>query len=256
MSVLLTLGGVEFPETTGLHTHVETQLEQDLGRVPGRVFLIDPDFFTDADPRNLAIPGNKCEIDSGSVTLGTFDNGSNCFDMLAGGEMTIRPNVAWPTDEWTIYGVLRPRTPASGTSSYALGYSRDGWQSGDVMPWVGLNAGAARFTIYDGNGIRLGHQPGGGFIDQTTAFMATFSTRDGLRLFVNDHSEAVAEDASDKRALTKGYEAGQWSVLRDFQGQAGLTGLHSFDFGKPEYAHFRRAIFKALDNRHGLGLTF
>lgn len=255
MSLLLTLGGVTMPDATGLETHISTQLEDDISHVPGRVVLIDPDHFTNDDPRNIARTGSSCDIQAGSVTLGTFDNGSTCFDMLAGGEMTILPDVAWPTEAWTIFGVMRPRTPASGSSSYSLGYSRTGWQSGDVMPWVGLNAGAARFTVYDGDGIRLGHQPASSFLDETVALMATFSVRDGLRLFVDDHSAPVAEDATDKRALTAGYEAGQWSILRDFQGQAGVTGLYSVDLGPPEMAHYRRSIFNGLNNRHGLGLT-
>lgn len=224
---------------------------QAMGSVPGWRIFLDPAHTVNGAPRNRALPNNVTSLSSESLAAGVFDNGSPAFQFNE--TMSIQPNVSINNETWTAFCVVKLAEGPGGTAADFVD-SIDSWEEPALSVRYGFNVTKESMTYYTGYSVSAeGNRarytlPEGSFVDRTVLAMWTFSTRDGIRLFIDGKLEDHAED--DKRPFDVGYLAGEWRMFNGFRGLVGMSGMLDIDLGWAEHTGHRRAIEKFLMNKY------
>lgn len=240
MTVILPLPGVVVPSSLALPTVQVDEISRALGGVPGWKVLGDPAFSSGSQVRNRA--RRNQQMPSAQPLIAATINGQPAWDASANSGPRITPGVGMSPNEWSFFFAIR--TPAAGASG-----GREILRSLATPSGAGI---APRVTIRTGGQIAMIAQDtsdlrvNGPTIPDNLPFvgMATFSVRDGCRMYIN--GVLAAANANDKRPLTSDFASGEYGVLRG--SSAGLTmtcgifGILDIDLGQPENAGHRRAI--------------
>lgn len=227
-----------------------------MGHVPGWVMLLDPDYLVGANAvRNRALRDGIATNDPGAVPLDAFDNDEAAFAPTQGSLLQLRPDrAAFDPESWS-YFTVGMVSEASGVLPRLVSPVVE---QGDVLgPYIVFyETGYHGVALYEGSGaispalrrinaaVRMAERT------SPALLMFTFSTRDGLKIFVD--GELSASNPDDKRPLDFGYQAGTWELFRGMRGQWGMTGVLNIDLGWPEHAGYRRSIERFLMNKYGI----
>ena len=223
---------------------------QAMGAVPGWKLFLDPAHMVNGAPRNRALPNNVTSLVFGEMALSEFDNGSPAFQFNE--TVGIQPNLPIHNSAWTMFSVVKMADVEIAGLPSEMAISLELGEEPELCVRHGFNVYQTAMTFYEGPTIssraRYNYPQGeGNFRAQTLLAMWTFSTRDGIRLYLNgkevDHKE-------DKRLFDRGYGAGEWIMFRGFRGLAGMTGMLDIDLGWAEHTGHRRAIEKFLMNKY------
>ncbi|WP_375058423.1 hypothetical protein [Zobellella sp. DQSA1] len=210
--------------------------------------MADPDHLVDGGIKNRAIANNSLIRNTGVVTTGTI-SGHPSITM----ETIIRPYATdfdFNPDAWSSFFVFNTDlTEAVGGRELIrpLIVNTPGY-----APRITIRTGG-QFAVYDSNGnVRL---EAAGVIQNnvTILMMATFSTRNGLKIFANGHQVAI--NSADKNPLDNQYHGGQFEMFRNSpttNTQLGICGVLDIDLGWPEHAGYRRAIERFLMDKYGI----
>lgn len=253
-----TTQGVNFPGATGLPTITRTPEGRAMGAVPGWAMLLDPSYGTEqAGLRNrakrAAMAGHSALGPSAiSLALASANmGGQDAVYIPDDGGARLQPNVAFNPDAWTFFAVMKPRARPS--SFLGMAWSVDG--ATGRAPKIGLTADATRFQVWENtdpanSATRISYNAGSPLTGIPRLFMATFSTREGMRLYLDGTEVARAPGAN--LPFSRGAGAGQWEVFYAGRGWFGMTGLLDIDLGWAEHAGHRRAIAGFLRQKYGL----
>lgn len=251
MRRIISLAGVELPNAVALPTIGRTPEGRAMGGIPGWRVLIDPAFADAGAARNRARPAAMLPRQGSAYTFGTI-SGQPAFAAVAGG-----PHFGVTTpmnpDSWSVFFVVQtPRGGASGGRELLRG-NTIAPAVGNVGPRVTIRVNGTLAVIENiSTNIRVN---GPAIPDNIpTLLMATFSTRDGLRLFID--GALVAANPEDRRALDNEFGANQYGLLRATSAGlpllAGMCGILDIDLGWPEHVGYRRAIEGFLMAKYGI----
>jgi hypothetical protein len=219
--------------------------DEAMGHIPGWELLVDPDFANDNGALNR-VTAKTLAIDSSpnfGTPLGTFSGGETAFTPADGDYVSYNPALAFPQTAWSVVFAARPEVRVSSFNNVIT--PKSSHSNPEIAPRIGFNPAATSFRVLQ-NGLngdataRLSYTPGTDFSTRDTLLMATFSTRDGLRIFEN--GVEVAADDTDTDVFTAGYGSGQWNILSYGRGKFGMIGILSIDLGWAENKVFRDAI--------------
>lgn len=232
-----------------------------LAAIPGMKMWLEPgEQFRDPATYVLTERANGVKLAPESLTdptrlptLGTFANGSPCLECptpITQKQFPETPIAANPT-EWTAVAVIHasstvgngheilsaPVTTVDPDYSLRFGINSSGvlrlWQ-GDVTPRI--------------------DDAVNNYLEEDVLVMATFSTREGLKLYRN--GVLVATNAADKAPLTipevKIGQAGTGPSSGTFNGKLGHVLLLDIDLSWPEYANHKANLDSILLNHYGI----
>lgn len=246
MKSIIEMPGVSLPTPSNLPPVSRSPEGIAMAHIPGWSLFADPKYVKNGRVRNRAAPRSLTST-SGTLAFTTL-NGEQMIDTTAA-EARLTGLPAIDPTSWTVFSVFRPIELTG--PSYDVARSITDAPVGGLSMRVGLNAGAARITIYEGtSAIRLAYTPPINFNNRLALLMYTFSVRDGLKIFENGELVATAPD--DKRPLTQGYGAGQWQMYRLNRGLIGMGGHLHTDLGAPENDGYRRQIEQFLMEKYGI----
>lgn len=229
-----------------------------MGHIPDWLCLFDPEYASDGGAYDRARPPVLAEVDSSpnhGIPRSVFPNGQPAFNPTSSAFTSWNADVAFPRDAWTVFAVVRTASGSTGSAQFFVGPKQASPESSPI-PAVGLSQDNAHFRVWaHGSAVpagaaRIGYTPSVGFLNRTALLMATFSIRDGLRLFEN--GVQVAANAADKAPIAATYAPGEWNFLRFTRGLYGMTGVLSRDLGQAENAPYRKAIETFLLTKYGI----
>ena len=236
-----------------------------MGAIPGWIDYIDPDYIDASAPwvRNRSVANSKYGANATPV-LGTFPNGQKSFSQVEGSGYGIYSDPLSqsidPT-QWSIFTTCIPGYVSSELNENVIVRGN----SSNVGPELGLRVALTRSSGYPivrefssgtsgsgstSNPSRLTVNVN--LINRTVPsfVMFTFSTRDGLRIFIDG---ALAGSApTDKRPIQVDLGPEQRSFFRGVRGSYGVTGILNTDLGWEEHTGYRRAIEKFMFDKYGI----
>ena len=233
-----------------------------MGHIPGWRALLDPDYRQGNNVFNRARHPELAAYTASSsgINLNTFPNGETAFNPIDGKFCSFDPNVAINNDAWSIFAVASITDhPSGGTSNNIVSVKSTLSDPEDVSPRFGFREGGGSLAVWQ-NGRssdtsaqvrRITYSAPVNYVGRVAFVMATFSTRDGLKLFSD--GELVASAPDDKRPFTTGFAAGQWEFMSFTRGLWGMVGLLDVDLGWPEHAGYRRSVDRFLVSKYVTG---
>lgn len=242
------LQGVRLPQATGLPVVAPTPEGKAMGAIPGWNILIDPDYVGHNSVLNRAKIDSMFMASNSGYEYGAI-SGETAFSL--GGGPRFAPTVDMNPTAWSAFFVVQtPRDGATGGRELLRPIEID---TEGVGPRVTIRANGHLWLYGTSTTVdRLG----GPEIPDNEAFlaMATFSTRDGTKLYCD--GELVAANPDDKRPLDEKYSAGEYMLLSgtsaDLPMLVGMCGVLDIDLGWPEHAGYRRAIERFLMDKYGI----
>ena len=236
-----------------------------IGSAPGWALLFDP------DPKYMTLPGSRYDNaalnrENGKMLSTERNvindentgpefieiNGSPAIRVTGGSFYQFYSNADISPDEWTVFAVVAPSEEegepfrqfiAISDSSDTEGLSLSiGFSNGDVHVYEYGNSGLSSPTRLSApDAIEMDGTP--------HLVMATFSTRDGLRIFVDGQLKAQADD---KRPLERMYQAGEYRIARFLRGGIGMSGVLNADLGQNENTKSRQRIETLMMSKYGI----
>lgn len=216
--------------------------------------LIDPAYVDGLKIVNRASGHVEDAVVTGGgadLPMGQFPNGEIAFAPENGNSIRFNPNSDINPEEFSMFAVAMPEP--SPTRQQIVGTFLEP-TAPLLAPVFGLTNG--------GNGLRFypyGESSGDGRLVYNQTFsgtgvpwllMITFSTRDGLRGFVNDSEVVTVPD--DRRPLQARYQAGQWGIFQGIFGLYGMVGVLNSDLGQPENSERRLSMARFLIHKYGI----
>lgn len=246
------LTGVTVPVASGLPRLAPTGAEVALARIPGWLMYLDPAsrFVGTAGVLNRAIAGNVLSAQNDAPVEGAFSNAAPALvfngasnNRMLYGNFDINPAA------WTFWAVVRLADVDDGIAN--LVRPATDTPDGSTSIRVVFN-GSGYLRVLDGSdgGQRVTHNDAEAYDGVTCLIMATFSTRDGCRLFRN--GTLVDDDTTDKTVLDYAITSGSFRFFQNYSGLVGHAGMHSIDLGWPENAGYRKAIEQAMALKYDL----
>lgn len=260
------LHGVELSGATSLPTVTRTDEGRAMGAVPGWGMFGDPAYvYLDDNTMLNRASGAITEMffPENPINLGSFpDSGAPAIDMSQLGFAVYGSSDVNPASH-TLFAVLmldaehgpgdaQIRNMGYGNGAYAE-------EDGEITLNWGYLPQTSSLTVRE-HSVGANNTAGqssarlnavvGDVFGETHLFMMTFSTRDGLKLFLD--GELVGENKDDKRPLTRDFNAGEWTMFRNCRGYYGMHGLINIDLGWPEHAGYRRSIERFLMGKYGI----
>lgn len=256
------INGVRLDNTNGLPTVQRTPEGIAMGAVPGWLELLDPDY---CDPvaltvRNRARSRMHFSAQGGNgLPLDTFPGNATAFAPSDGVITRIDSSgVAMDPTRWSFFAVVMPSTSSSSDHNNLVRGSDNVSIGEDVGLRIQISrvSGALSVLSYSPfvspNPIRIGYSSDLIAKGTPTLVMLTFSTRDGLSIFEN--GVLVAQNVTDKRPLTQGWQAGNRAYLRGCRGLYGMIGMLNLDLGWYEHTAYRQSIEQFLLTKYGIAV--
>lgn len=249
--------GVHVKNSTGLPSINIKPEDTAIGNVPGWNTLLDPDYVFPDKQRVLnrvnqgqyatsRSGGGIDGINTGTMASGEtgFESGSESSDLLG-----IDMPTAWNPTAWTFFAVCEFEN-----SQGVQFLVRDsvGVDAGEFAPNISFNAVGDSIRVWNNRdeGFRLSATNPG--IVQFVPFlvMVTFSVDLGLKIWKD--GEIIASDPTATEPLTAGYQAGEWSVLRNCRKRFGYVGLLDVDLSAEKMSGDRRALERFVMNKYDI----
>lgn len=251
MKRIIPLAGVQLPASVSLPAISRTPEGRAMGGIPGWNMFADPDFRTASTVRNRAKPNSHIPAQNGSMAMGVM--GGKTAWQLATSTPRFVANTDMNPNAWSMFFTVQ--TPLAGsTGGRELLRSLSTDSSTGIAPRLVIRtAGQLSVLTNDSADVRADAV---GPIPDNVPFlvMATFSTRDGVRIFRD--GQQLVHNPNDRRPLNSDYHAGQYVTLRgnsNFVMAAGMHGILDIDLGWPEHAGYRRAIEGFVMGYYGIG---
>lgn len=234
-----------------------------MGGVPGWNTLFDPAYVRPggvgtvnrAKAMSIAPPAGGSSHQT--VGVGEFPNGEAAFE-AQGDDDT--PSMVGTADinptAFTVFWVAR----ASGSMSASapqnvIANLASAATASDIGPYITYNAAATNLNWFEvnhsGQSVYRLRAVGIGISETDPELvMCTFSTEQGCRIWRN--GVLIESEPDDKRPLTAGFRAGEYTMLRNSRGQRGMVGILDIDLSAPEHGEHRLAIERFLMNKYGI----
>src|SRR5690606_25685474 len=84
---------------------VLTPEDRAMAHIPGWRLFYDPEYITNGEPRNMALPDNVSELFGPALSTAAFPNGAPGFNL--DDSRRVQPNISFPQTAWTVFGVFR-----------------------------------------------------------------------------------------------------------------------------------------------------
>lgn len=250
------LQGVKLPAAGG-PSIVVTPEGKAMGHIPGWKALIDPSYPVDTGTRNRALPSNILKgLDA--LTYGAL--GGNTAFTLPSRLRSNGPIARFdmnPT-EWTWFCVLKNEMVSPAGPSYLL--SPISSIVGGILPCIVLRTSGQLSVASELPQVSTVYRvsadtavPSG---SPASLMMVTFSTTEGIKMFKN--GSLVAENKSDKNALTDGYQSGNLQIMTAGSTSGagnlllGLQGILDIDLGAAENSGYRRIVERFVMSKYGI----
>lgn len=255
----LKLRGVSLEAANGLPTISITPEGKAMGSIPGWKMLLDPAYPAGTGLLNRARANDVLNTIDAALEpgdFGQFANGEIAYSM--GNSITKRlpSTFAMNVDAWSAFFVLS--IDRSGTASGGTELMRPEDRLSDgIGPRITVRTNG-QFAIIGTRDSNIRLDTGGNSFpdDSVRVMMATFSVREGLRIF--DNGKLVAENGNDRAPLDEQFTAGEFAFFRSRPSSGiescliGMTGILDIDLGWPEHAGYRRAIERFLMDKYGI----
>lgn len=233
-----------------------------MGHVPGWALMTDPDYVKVPDAATVEqrtvldrVSGTKllASRSVGETELITDPASGQTLVHASGedgtylqwyGESDINP------DRWTVWAVLAGE---GNRSRNFIILSDPGNSSSGISLSISYSMASGDLRIYEYDADTTGvpqrlSAPAGLNSGGLKLVMATFSIESGLKIFVNGELAAAAPE--DRRALTRGYQAGGYRMFRLFRGRYGMAGILNLDLGAPQHVAYRQAVERFLMEKY------
>lgn len=241
----IVLNGLDLSEAESLPLAPASEVGKALAHIPGWSMLLDPDYLSiqQQSALNRARRNSFANLLNGELAEGNFPSGASSIDNTDS-PLNLSGPVSWNPDEWTYFVVFERVSggPSIGIRAFAEPVEDD-QALGEITPHMGVNTSGIGSTISvferrapgsdrEDMIVRIEYTSNESFIDRAAMVMVTFSTDRGLRMYENGILKAT--EASDTRALTKGFKSGEWQMFRNARAHWGHAGLLSRDLSRPE----------------------
>lgn len=245
-----------------------TDLDRDLGPVPGWRYLLDPEQITDAgavlnrvdgvakmpwDTRGVITPPYP---EAGFVGGGAFANGRPAVQLREVNRRSIVPDLAFPAAAWSVFAYLRIQTTSTDVQEVIAAAPGTTVAAGQYGPRIGVNPTGTIARIWQrGSGgdiagdRRLSYEPLVSFVGREVGLLFAFSAGGGLSIY--EDGALAAHNPAAGQVLTQGVLAGQWRFFRGMNADLGLTGILDVDLGRADMAGYRTRLFDGLAAHYG-----
>lgn len=252
--------GVRVKNSTGLPSIDIKPEDTAIGNVPGWNTLLDPDYVFPDKQRVLnrvnqgqyatsRSGGGIDGINTGTMTSGEtgFESGSESSDLLG-----IDMPTAWNPTAWTFFAVCEFK--ASEQIQYLVRSTEEA-DAGEFSPAISFNVVGDAIRVWDRYAREFGEfrlSATNPEIVQYVPFlvMVTFSVDLGLKIWKD--GEILASDPTATEPLTTGYQAGEWSVLRNCRKRFGYVGLLDVDLSAEKLSGDRRALERFVMDKYDI----
>lgn len=215
-----------------------------MAHVPGWVMLLDPDYIDSKGVLNRCVKGNVAAyMNATTANLAAFTNGQTAFNPIDSKQLRINPDIDFPTDAWSLVFVAKPDVKAIADMNMIV--TSNEYSTETVKVGVGFHPSSGSLRVMKSGalstlGVRMIYSPESGLLsDFESVYIVTGSTKNGLSIYKNGVLVASNQDTS---AVTEGWQAGEWHVLRGARGLFGMIGLLSIDLNDQINEGFRNQI--------------
>lgn len=223
-----------------------------MANIPGWELLIDPDHVTSSTVQNRCIRNTFCELFSGSINLGAFENGQKAFNPTDAFPIRINPDLDFPVEAWSLVFVAKPSVKSVADLNTIV--TANNYIADDIVPSVGFGSSTTTLRVMKSGAladlsIRLNYNSASPLADASAVYIVTGSITNGLSIYKN--GVLVANNA-DKSQFNSQWQAGEWHILRGARGLFGMIGLLSIDLNDPLNAEYRNQMNDFLMQKYAI----